>query len=108
MFCIGLSAITHLCFLGTIYLIAAGLSVQHPSLSEHFLIGPISMAGNALPLPGGLGGMELMLSFFFQLVLSNDANETDHGIVVAFTFRMMLLMLAVIGAIALDDQPSSN
>ncbi len=98
-FCIGLSAITHLCFLGTIYLIAVGLRVQHPSLSEHFLIGPISMAGNALPLPGGLGGMELMLSFFYS-ALSSDASETDHGIVVAFTFRMMLLMLAVVGAIA--------
>jgi uncharacterized protein (TIRG00374 family) len=99
VFCIGLSVVTHLCFVGTIYLIAVGINVRHPSLVDHLLIGPVTMAGNALPLPGGLGGMELMLSFFYS-ALSTDSTQADHGIVVAFTFRLMLLLLAAVGAIA--------
>jgi uncharacterized protein (TIRG00374 family) len=99
LFCVGLSVVIHLCFVVTIYLTAVGIDVTHPPLSQHLLIGPISMAANALPLPGGLGGMELMLSFFYD-AMSTESSETSHGIVVAFTFRLMLLMLAVFGAVA--------
>ena len=97
MNCFGLSLLVNLCLVTTIYLIPLGINVQHPSLAQHFLIAPISMAANAVPLP--MGGMELMLSYFYE-AMSTAGMESKHGIVVAFTFRFMLLMLAAIGAVA--------
>lgn len=95
--CFGLSLLVNFCLVATIYLIPLGINVQHPALSKHFLMSPISMAANAVPLP--MGGMELMLSYFYD-AMSIVGSESNYGIVVAFTFRFMLLMLAAIGAIA--------
>ena len=51
------------------------------------------MVSNAMPLPGGIGGMELALDFLYQ------AFGCDNGVVVAFTFRFALLTVSAIGAI---------
>lgn len=95
---IGLSILVNLGFVGAIFLLACGISVQHPPLSKHFMIAPISMAANAIPLPGGIGGMESMLSYFYAAF--SVKNEFGPGVVVAFAFRFMLLILAAFGAIA--------
>ena len=53
-------------FAVTIFAIASGIAGAHPTFSEHFLIEPIAMVANAVPLPGGLGGMEFALDFLYQ------------------------------------------
>ena len=87
-----LSFLVNLCFAVSIYFIAAGLVNDFPNLPNHFVIEPIAMVSNAVPLPGGLGGMEFVLDFLYQ------AFGSDHGIVVAFAFRFCLLLVSAIGA----------
>lgn len=86
-----LSVMTNLFFGLAIFLISSGLSDATPSFLKHLFIEPIVMCSNALPLPGGLGGMELMLNLMYQ------AFGSPHGVIVAFTFRFSLLILAAIG-----------
>ena len=95
---IGLSVLVNLCFVGAVFFLAMGLGVVHPPFAKHFVIAPISMAANAIPLPGGIGGMESMLAFFYAALSSTD--EIGPGFVVAIGFRIMLLILAAIGSIA--------
>ncbi len=83
----------NIAFAISIYAIAAGILDQHPSFPSHFLIEPIAMVSNAVPLPGGLGGMEFALDFLYQ------AFDCEQGIVVAFTFRFAILMVSAIGAL---------
>lgn len=93
---LGLSVLVNVCFIGTIFLIARGIEVPRPSLAQHVLIAPMSMTANAVPLPGGIGGMELMLSYFYDAM----SPDSSHGFLVALAFRLTLLALAAIGAIA--------
>ena len=95
---IGISVFVNLGFVGAIFLLACGLSVDHPPLAKHFMIAPISMAANALPLPGGIGGMEPMLSYFYAAF--SETSEYGPGVLVAFGFRFMLLLMAALGAVA--------
>jgi hypothetical protein len=88
-----LSALVNLCFLFAIYFIAQGISKDSPSLFSHAFIEPISMVCNAIPLPGGLGGMEFALSVLYKSMGSQS------GVVVAFAYRMSLLVVAAIGGI---------
>ncbi len=87
-----LSFLVNLCFAVSIYFVAAGLVNDFPNLPNHFVIEPIAMVSNAVPLPGGLGGMEFVLDFLYQ------AFGCDHGIIVAFAFRFCLLLVSAIGA----------
>jgi uncharacterized protein (TIRG00374 family) len=80
------------CFAFSIYSIARGLFTTYPSLANHFVIEPIGMVSNAVPLPGGLGGMEFAVDFLYQ------AFGYENGVVVAFSFRFCLLLVSAIGA----------
>ena len=79
-------------FAVTIYTMACGLTDSFPSFPNHFLIEPISMVSNAVPLPGGIGGMEAALSLFYQ------AFNCDTGLLVALGFRLSLFAVSAIGA----------
>ena len=92
-----LSIAINLCFLVTIFSLLDSLTDSHPTLGEHFLIEPISMVANAVPLPGGIGGIELVLNFLYQAF--QGSAEQDFGIVVAFGFRFILLLISACGAV---------
>ena len=77
----------------TIYSIGVGLRTPHPTLSEHMLIEPITMVSNALPLPGGIGGMEWVLELLYGLLASSS------GVMVALVFRFFMLLLSAVGGI---------
>ncbi len=87
-----LSVGVNLCFVGSIYSLAVGLTEQHPTLLNHLVIEPIAMVSNAVPLPGGIGGMEWAMSFLYK------AFGSTSGVIVAFGFRLALLLVTVIGA----------
>lgn len=88
-----LSIVVNICFMLAIFFIAQGISQDSPSLASHTFIEPISMVCNAIPLPGGLGGMEFALSMLYR------ALGSQSGIVVAFTYRLSLLLVAAIGGV---------
>lgn len=95
--CVGLSLITNTFFAITIYAIASGFVSSFPSFPNHFIIAPISLVANAVPLPGGLGGMEFALSFLYE-GFSHSASPSENGFVVALGFRFALLLISVIGS----------
>jgi uncharacterized protein (TIRG00374 family) len=95
---LGLSVCSHLLFAITIYAIARCISVEHPTLADHYIIAPISLVANCIPLPGGLGGMETMLDFLYR-AFSDPHAKNQIGVVVAFAFRFVLLVVSAIGAV---------
>jgi uncharacterized membrane protein YbhN (UPF0104 family) len=94
-----LSVGSTLLFAFSIYLLAVFYGGSHPTLADHSIIAPISLVANAVPLPGGLGGMETMLDFLYRAFTSSQG-DPPKGIVVAFAFRFIFLLMAGIGAIA--------
>ena len=95
---LALSVSSHLLFAITIYSIARCCGGEHPTLVDHFIIAPISLVANCVPLPGGLGGMETVLDFLYR-AFSGPRAENQMGIVVAFAFRFVLLVVSAIGAV---------
>lgn len=83
-------------FAVSIYSVARGISETFPSLTSHLVIAPIAMVANAVPLPGGLGGMEFALDFLYR-GFSQAGLPSEHGFVVALGFRMILLFVAAVG-----------
>ncbi len=51
------------------------------------------MVANAVPLPGGVGGMETAMTVLYE------AFSCQTGLVVAFGFRFSLLAVSAIGAV---------
>ena len=92
----GLSLGINLMFASAIFGVAAGLGPAHPTYSQHFVIAPIAMVANAVPLPGGLGGLEFALDYLYR-AFSVAQLPTEHGFVVALGFRLILLSVAMIG-----------
>jgi hypothetical protein len=92
-----LSIICNILIIVTIYAVAQFVGGNHPGLWEHWLIAPISMIANSVPLPGGLGGMEAVLNLQYQ-ALSPVERGAETGIVVGFLFRFVLLLISATGA----------
>lgn len=86
-----LSVGVNLCFAFSIYALAMGLTTDNPTFSNHFIIEPLAMVSNAVPLPGGIGGMEFAMKFLYL------AFDSQNGVVVGFVFRFALLLVSAIG-----------
>lgn len=93
---IGLSIIVNLLFAVSFFGVAAGLTTDHPTFRQQLVISPVAMVANAVPLPGGLGGMEAAASYLFR-AFSSETVTGDNGFVVAIGFRVVLLITAAIG-----------
>lgn len=93
-----LSVTVHLGLTACIYMIASGLSETHPSLIQHLVIVPIAMVANAVPLPGGLGGMEAALEFLYNNIGSSTTNK-GFGFIVSLAYRLITIVIAAIGVV---------
>lgn len=83
------------CFLTlSVFCMAVGLSGSHPSLGDHFIISPIAHLPNVLPLPGGIGGLEYALNYFYAATLGTT---TSYGLIVALGYRITSFVAALIG-----------
>lgn len=89
----GLSVGVNICFVISIYSFATGLTQGNPAFLDHFVIEPISMVSNAIPVPGGIGTMEVAMKFLYL------AFGSENGVIVAFAFRFSLLFVSALGAI---------
>jgi len=94
---VGMSIFTHVALCVGIYLAAAAIFDQPPTLAEHFIIVPLSMCAGALPVtPAGLGTFELAVSELYKLV---PVQANEEGIIVALAYRLMTVLIAAIGAV---------
>lgn len=91
-----ISLLSNILFSVTIYSVARGISDTYPSLVSHLVISPIALVANAVPLPGGLGGMEFALDFLYR-GFSQAELPSEHGFVVALGLRVILLLVAAVG-----------
>ena len=85
------SILTNTMFGVTIFLVGHSITQSPPTLADHFVIAPISMVANSLPLPGGIGGMEAALAYLYTCFGS------DGGFLVALGFRLCILSISLIG-----------
>lgn len=88
---LGLSVMTNIMFSITIYLVGHSITPSPPTLSDHFVISPIAMVANSIPLPGGIGGMEAALAYLYGCFGS------DGGLLVALGYRICILWVSLIG-----------
>jgi glycosyltransferase 2 family protein len=94
---LAISVTSHVLLVFSLYLIAISVLNHAPSLGEHFIIVPLSMVAGALPLtPGGLGTFELAMDQLYRTV---PEVLTDKGVLVALGYRLMTILIAVIGGV---------
>lgn len=83
-----------------IYALAIALEGNAPSLGAHFIIVPLSMVAGALPLPMmGLGAFEFSLELLYREVPSTIKLSTLGVLKVAFWYRIITILNAMIGAV---------
>jgi hypothetical protein len=79
--------VSHALGAATLWLVARGIGVPHPSLAEHQLIGPLAVSTAILPLPmAGLGATELVLDGLYQTAVPEAAGA---GLVVGMVARIL-------------------
>jgi glycosyltransferase 2 family protein len=93
-----MSLISHAGLILSIYFCALALhgGDRIPSLLGHLqILPPAELAGVLVPLPGGIGALEGAVGYFYKLADSNP----DHGFLTAIAYRLMTIVIAVVGAI---------
>ena len=94
---LGMSVFVHVSLPVAIYLAAVAIFDQPPTLPEHLILVPLAMCAGALPLtPAGLGTFELAVSELYKLL---PAQAHEDGIIVALVYRLMTILVAVVGAV---------
>jgi len=91
------SLAVHVVFAMSLYLSAAAVFAQHPTLTDHFIIVPLSLTAGALPLaPAGLGTFEAAMRILYQEI---PAQAGGDGFLVALVFRVITIVIAAIGVV---------
>jgi uncharacterized protein (TIRG00374 family) len=81
-----------------IYFTARGLGGNAPSLAYHYVVVPLGMIVGVLPLPmSGLGAFEAVIEYFYTSVPSAVAVAKGQGLVVAFGYRVITVLIAIVG-----------
>lgn len=82
----------------SVFLVATSLPIAHPSLLMHLAAVPLSALAGVLPLPGGIGAFEGMLAVLYR-AMAETPMAAEHGLLVAFGFRVITLIIASVGVI---------
>jgi glycosyltransferase 2 family protein len=92
-----MTIVLHCCFAMAFYLIARGLFGEKiPSLSDHFVIVPLSLATQVIPLP--LGPTEFVVNrLYAALAELGGYTIAGQGLVVALGYRGVTLLVAALG-----------
>ncbi len=93
----GLSLAVHVVFALSLYLSAAAVFPDHPTLTDHFIIVPLSLTAGALPLaPAGLGTFEAAMKILYQVIPTQGGGD---GFLVALVFRLITIAIAAVGVV---------
>jgi glycosyltransferase 2 family protein len=92
-----LTVCVHLSFAVGCYLIVCGLFDNHLSLSQHFVLMPLSAGMQVIPLP--FGPSEVALNFLYSHVpvTSGPPIPNGQGLVVILAYRLISLLIAGLG-----------
>jgi len=90
----------HVCSTLSVYLVARGMPGHVPSLADHFIIAPLAMLAAAMPFAfGGLGAFEGAFDLLYMYVPVGAQFKGSEGLIVAFGFRVITILIALIGAV---------
>lgn len=93
-----MSVVVHCLFAFGVFLIASGLPGNHLTMSDHFVVMPVSAATQVIPLP--IGPFEAVLDYLYTHVpVSGVAIAAGQGLVVALVYRLITLLIAAMGVI---------
>jgi glycosyltransferase 2 family protein len=96
----GLCLVVAAMFLLSFFLVACGLPVHAPSLSEHLVVVPVAMMAGAIPAtPNGLGTFEAAIEALYREVPGGSSVVPGDGTMVALAHRLTLMCVAVVGMI---------
>lgn len=94
-----MSIAIHVLFAVAIFLIAAGLFEETPTLGEHLILVPLCMVAGALPFtPAGLGSFEIAMEKLYEIVPANGAGDVI-AVLVALAYRLITILIAAVGVI---------
>lgn len=94
-----MSLMVHVLFAFSVYCVAHGVLPSAPTYPEMLIISPMAMVFAAIPIaPGGLGTLELALSYLYTQVPVAGFPEGE-GLSTALGFRAITIGLAFIGAL---------
>ena len=90
---------SHGLFTLSLYLIAKAMFEHVPTLREHMILVPLGMVAGALPLaPAGFGAFEFAIGELYKIIPA--APDIDvAGILVALVYRLLTIMVAMIGVV---------
>ena len=89
-------------FVFAYFLVAAGLLSEHPSLTSHFVIVPLTTIAGVVPLPAnGLGAIELLVDYLYKHVTPIIDGFTlpnkNLGVLASLGNRIVMLTVALVG-----------
>jgi uncharacterized protein (TIRG00374 family) len=91
------SLAVHVVFATALYLAAAAIFPQHPTMTDHFIIVPHSLTAGALPLaPAGLGTFEAAMKILYRVIPAQGGGD---GFLVALVFRLLTIVIAAVGVV---------
>jgi hypothetical protein len=93
-----LSVVVDTFFIVSFFLVAAGLPMHVPTLTEHFFVVPLSLVAGSIPItPSGLGTLEAAVEALYQIVPSDVAITSGTGTIAALAHRVGMMLVAAIG-----------
>jgi hypothetical protein len=91
------SLAVHVVFAISLYLSAAAIFPQHPTVTDHFIIVPLSLTAGALPLaPAGLGTFEAAMKILYQVIPAQGGGD---GFLLALVYRLITIVIAAVGVV---------
>ena len=89
---LGLSLLSQTCAVTSLYFVAKGLGLPHPSFGLHFVVGPIAMISGALPI----GAFEVTLCLLYR---ATQPGLNGEEILVAIAYRVIVILIALVGLV---------
>lgn len=92
---LAMSVLVHFLFPTCMLFIILGLPAEGPPIYTHYVVVPISLLASVLPLPGGgLGVLEFAIAELYKTI-----GGYNEGLVAAFIYRAITILLALIGLV---------
>lgn len=92
---VAMSTAVHCLFALSVFVMAMGLGIVHPTFMQHLVISPMSNLAASVPLPGGIGAFETMFSKMYV----EGGFDAGTGLAVALGFRLVTIINALIGVV---------
>ena len=104
----GMCLVVDLLLVMSYYLVARGLPVHAPSLTQHLVIVPVANMAGAIPAtPSGLGTMEAAMELLYRAMPGSPSAPPGDGTMVSLGQRITMITVALVGLLYYFSQRSN-